>query len=315
MKVMFTDAFVAEEQTKRILKELFGNFEISENPDFLFCGVAYEANRLKYNCARIMLTGENYIPDFNCVDYAIGFHYLTFEDRYLRAPLYLFYENDYALALEKHKNYKSIKKEGFCNFIYSNGRDAMKERDDFFYSLSKYKKVDSGGKHLNNIGKAVDDKLEFQRKYKFSIAFENASVNGYTTEKILQAFSAGTIPIYYGDPLISKEFNSKAFINCHDFDTFDDVIDRVREIDNNDNLFEEYLSQPVFNDIERAKEPLKMYKDFIYKICSQDPQSAIRRCNDCWGEKIQNEMRDFYKFTKVNEENSLKSKALRVLIR
>lgn len=316
MRIKFTDTFVAEKQTIRILEELFGNIEISDNPDYLFCGVSYDAERLKYNCARIMLTGENYIPDFNIVDYAVGFHYINFEDRYKRVPLYQFYENDYKLAINKHLEYNLDEKIEFCNFVYSNGRDAMKERDEFFYLLSRYKKVDSGGRHLNNIGgKPVDDKFGFQKKYKFSIAFENASVNGYTTEKILQAFSAGTIPIYYGNPLIASEFNPKAFINCHDFKSFEDVVERVKEIDNNDELFESYLKQPIFCDIEERQDPLREYREFIYNICSQKPEAAIRRCNVCWGEKLQNEMRDFYRFTKINEENTIKSKMLRFLIR
>lgn len=32
---------------------------------------------------------ENLVPDFNICDYAIGFHYLDFEDHYFRFPLYL----------------------------------------------------------------------------------------------------------------------------------------------------------------------------------------------------------------------------------
>lgn len=316
MRVWFTDAFVAKEQTIRILRELFDNIEVSpEEPDFLFCGVAYEADRFNYNCARIQLTGENYIPDFNCIDYAIGFHYMNFEDRYVRVPLYCFYESDYELALKKHENYKMNVKNRFCNFVYSNGRDAMRERDDFFYMLSEYKKVDSGGRHLNNIGGNVDNKLDFQRRYKFSIAFENACANGYTTEKILQAFAAATIPIYYGDPLVSKEFNSKAFINCHEYDSFEEVIKRIKEIDMNDELFAQYIKEPAFIDDDNYKEPLKRYKEFLYKVCSQKPEDAIRRCKDCWGIKLQNEMKDFYKFTKRNEVNDLGSKVLRYLIK
>ena len=50
---------------------------------------------------------------------------------------------------------------------------------------------------MNNIGGAVSDKFAFQQKHKFSIAFENTSYCGYCTEKIVEAFVAGTIPIYW----------------------------------------------------------------------------------------------------------------------
>ncbi len=314
MKVKFTDGFFAEEQTKIILKELFGEVCVSEDPDFLFCSVGYEANRFKYKCPRIFLTGENAVPDFNCVDYAIGFHYIDFEDRYKRVPLYCFYEEDYNKALNKHLNYLSKDKNKFCNFVYSNNRDAMEERDKFFHLLSEYKMVDSGGRHLNNIGGPVEDKYSFQKQYKFSIAFENASSSGYTTEKILQAFSAGTIPIYYGNPRISEEFNPKAFINCHDYKNFEAVIERIKEIDNDDYLYEEIIKEPIFTDMENKKDPLVEYEEFLKKICSQNPNKAIRRSNDAWGAKTQNEMQLFYRFIKKSEGSSLRSKVVRFLV-
>ena len=50
-----------------------------------------------------MYTGENQVPDFNICDYAIGFHYIDFQDRYIRFPLYHFYQQDYELAMKKHE--------------------------------------------------------------------------------------------------------------------------------------------------------------------------------------------------------------------
>ena len=69
---------------------------------------------------------------------------------------------------------------------------------------------------MNNVGSPVADKYAFESEYKFSIAFENASYSGYTSEKILEAFAAGTVPIYWGDPDIAKVYNSKAFINLNE---------------------------------------------------------------------------------------------------
>lgn len=40
---------------------------------------------------------------------------------------------------------------------------------------------------------------------------------------------AGTIPIYWGNPDISREFNSASFINCHDFPTLDDAAAYVKK--------------------------------------------------------------------------------------
>ncbi len=55
---------------------------------------------------------------------------------------------------------------------------------------------------------------------------------GYTTEKLFDCFKAGTVPIYWGNPEITRDVNPKAFINCNDYENdFDAVIERVKEID------------------------------------------------------------------------------------
>ena len=63
---------------------------------------------------------------------------------------------------------------------------------NFFQRLSRRKRVDSGGRAFNNIGGPIPAgspaKLDFLRAYKFNLAFENASLPGYTTEKIVEAY-------------------------------------------------------------------------------------------------------------------------------
>ena len=80
-----------------------------------------------------------------------------------------------------------------------------KERINFFNALSKVKKVDSGGRYLNNIGYVVEDKMALIKDYKFVFAFENSSFPGYTTEKILEPLIANCIPSI-GEPFNWKRF-------------------------------------------------------------------------------------------------------------
>jgi hypothetical protein len=53
--------------------------------------------------------------------------------------------------------------------------------------------------------------------YMFSIAHENASYSGYFTEKVLDCFATGTVPIYWGDPDIGKIFNPDGIIMLDNF--------------------------------------------------------------------------------------------------
>lgn len=304
LKVKFVDFpdTCIRDFTLDILRDEFGEVQESETPDFLFYSV-FGNEHLQYDCVRIFWTGENFQPDFNICDYAVGFSHIEFEDRYKRIPLYYFYLPDYERARNKHKISNDIimGKKKFCNFIYSNNK-ASKEREEFFDLLSEYKTVDSGGRFRNNIGGAVEDKHEFQKEYKFSIAFENSSSSGYTTEKILQAFSAGTIPIYWGNPNVGKDFNEKAFINCHSYNSFADVIDVVKEIDNDDELFAKYIKEPIGTEEQFPEDALKDYKSYVIKICSQSPQDAYRRNRVFWGKKYEEDLKKLIFPPKISQK-------------
>lgn len=54
--------------------------------------------------------------------------------------------------------------------------------------------------------------MAFMRRAKFGLAFENESYPGYCTEKLLQARAAGCVPIYWGDPEVTMDFNKDAFL-------------------------------------------------------------------------------------------------------
>ena len=222
--------------------------DISEHPDYVFCSFFGEEHWKYSYSIKIYYTGENIIPDFNIFDYAMGFNYINFEDRYLRMPIYLIQNNDsfeppfYGNLVQQVMNKNDFdcldfkKKTEFCSFVYSNSKACSKRRE-FFELLSEYKKVNSGGRFLNNVGGPVEDKMEFQLRHKFAIAFENSQYPGYVTEKIMEAFAAQTIPIYWGDPVITRTFNPKAFVNCNDYANFEQVVERVKEIDQDDDLY------------------------------------------------------------------------------
>jgi hypothetical protein len=224
------------------------NIEISSNPQVLFYSV-YGKQHLNYNCLRILYCAENRRPDFFGCDYALTFDLIK-HPRHFRWPLYahhIDYENAWA-TLTKERTVEECysilqAKKKFCCMVVSNGN--AKDRIDFFHELSKYKKVDSGGRYLNNIGVAVENKMQFIKDYKFVFAFENASYPGYTTEKIIQPFIQKSIPIYWGNPNIEIDFNEAAFINANN-QTTKQLIEQIIAIDNDDALAVEMLKEPAF---------------------------------------------------------------------
>ncbi|MCD7724861.1 MAG: glycosyltransferase family 10 [Clostridiales bacterium] len=282
-----------------ILKSLY-EVEICDDPDYVFCGDFFTHEYLNYECIRIYIGGECEWPDFNMYDYAIDLVHIDINDRYLRWPFYLWRDGtrrEFDLALGKHKAPIDIQNKKFCNWMVSNGISANPCREEFFYELSKYKQVDSGGRYLNNIGYKVDNKLEFQKNYKFSLAFENTSEEGYITEKIVEAWAANTVPIYWGADDITEEFNEKAFINYNKFSTMKEVIEKIKEIDNDDNLYLEMMRQPILTNKSRAKKYLsdKELLSFFKHIFEQDKEQAYRRQRYSRGKMIGDQQKKLVK--------------------
>jgi hypothetical protein len=239
--------------------------EISENPDFYFFThpLFGSKNYLKYKCHHIFFGCENIRADWNICDYVFDSDFYENNPRQKRWPLWAYWPLE---KINKEKCFKTLNdKKKFCCMVVSNPN--CKERNDFFHELSKYKKVDSGGRFLNNTGLPVENKMEFIKDYKFVIAFENSSYPGYTTEKLIEPFLVNSIPIYWGNPVVGKDFNTKSFINIEDVSQFDGAIKKIIELDNDDEKYLAMLNQPCFvnNKIpdEFSNESIQQFFDYI----------------------------------------------------
>lgn len=87
--------------------------------------------------------------------------------------------------------------------------------------------------------------IDVYQNYKFVFAIENKKADGYVTEKIMNAFHAGCIPIYWGSSNVNDLFNPKAFINVSDFTSLDDCVDYVSNL--SDEEIDMILKEPIYN--------------------------------------------------------------------
>ena len=266
IKIDFSDFWSGFNKTDNyffnLLKDEF-EIEITNNPDYLFFSVFGNQHQY-YNCKKIFYTGEN-LPVCSYSDYSFTFEPTSGSNYQLKH--YLLYDGYYDLVNKKVD--ESLLNRKFCNFVVSNGN--CLERNEFFEKLSKYKKVDSGGRWLNNIGYPVSDKREFQSEYKFSIAFENNAYRPgyewYITEKVMEPMTVNSIPIYKGGSKINEEFNTKSFVNIHDFTSEKEAIEYIIELDNDDNKYMEVLRQPWFSNNQIPdNNKIENIKSFLYKI-------------------------------------------------
>lgn len=290
IKVNFCDndsTFVSKKSNLflEILQKYY-DVEISENPDFVFYSCFGTKHWDYNNCVKIYYTNENVAPDFNECDYGIGFHHINFEDRYLR---FTEYNLKITPEIQNKQNLdNSLAKRKFCNFVYSNSKngEGATLRPDFCKELAKYKHIDCPGKVLNNMQDAIEPrngdwqqgKLDFLSQYKFTIAFENRKTNGYTTEKLFQPLMANSIPIYWGNPKVVEDFNPKAFINCNDYNSLEEVIEKIKDLDNDDEKYMAMLREPAMKPNYNF-DGEKSLEKFLIQIIEKGNAPIVRQRN------------------------------------
>lgn len=219
-----------------------------KNPDFVFCSCFFKTlgEFTKYNnSVKIFFSGENVSPDFIFFDYWVGFDEISFSDRYFQLP-FCFWESEY--IEDKNVEIKD-RKEYFCDFIYSHD-DNNHRREMLFRKISKYKQVSSFGSFLNNTGIYVkkNNKSEIQSKCKFSLIIESCDTDGFLTEKLIHAIKAGTIPIFFGTNKVTKYFNDRRFINSNNFNSLDEVIEEIKRIDNDEEVYNQIVNENIYAD-------------------------------------------------------------------
>ncbi len=210
-----------------------------EVPDLLFCSeFGQEHLNPKYDaCIKIYFTGENNVPNFDFYDYAMSFHNIEFSGRHLRYPLYLTYDEWAGIGKQPNISDEQALNRGFCSVVISNISTSDPTREEIWQRLSQYKKVSSGGRYNNNVGGPVADKTQFIKRFKFNLALENSRIDFYTTEKIVEPLAAFTVPIYWGNRLVGRDFNPEAFINISDFNSIDSAVEHIKRIDNDDEAY------------------------------------------------------------------------------
>lgn len=122
------------------------------------------------------------------------------------------------------EDFKIYDKEKLSSFIASNKNICEGHR----FRISCVNKVNSLNIDLYGRGiNPITSKLEGLKDYFYSVAMENAQMPHYFTEKIIDCFLSGTIPIYYGCTNIGDYFNPKGIITFNTEDELHNIINNL----------------------------------------------------------------------------------------
>lgn len=266
LKIAFVDfwpQYEIEDIFTPILSKKYNVIIDNNNPDIIIHSIFNRMQGItKYprNIKRILWLAENWRPTQFDTDYSVSFDLPT--EKNFRLPLwqaYILLRPDY-----KEKLFNKIKHDNFdrfCSFTVSNPSNFV--RNSMFSSLTQYKRVHSYGRYMTNSmelqqasqGKYWRDAKDVffdKYKHKFSICYENNAYPYYVTEKIMDSFLSGSLPVYWGASKVVEDFNEKAFINVNKLG-HEKAIDLIKGLDNSNVLFNEYYDQQVFTDEQKQK--------------------------------------------------------------
>mgnify|MGYP001337081526 CR=1 FL=1 len=268
MKVLFLDWWNGyDPYSCKIFGDLFlkkYNLELSDSPDVIVYSVFgrrhedpkySECIKVGYSAENTQKRGFNVAEALNQGHFFIDMTRIS-HPRHFRLPNAMRVSDSvWRTSPDSIHDFSFIpEKKGFCSFAHHAGSSV---RENFVKKLSGYKKVSCGGKILYNLTSKLPQgaggiglmpggkpTLDFVGEHKFHMAFENSSFPGYCTEKIWWGFLAKSIPLYWGDPTVYQDFNEGSFLNRHDFDSDENFIKAIKELDNDDELYHKMLISP-----------------------------------------------------------------------
>jgi hypothetical protein len=223
----------------------------TDNCDFIVRSVFIYENRQLNNVSKpwIAWSGEPRPVQYNPAKTKPFLTVNTFKDigtNVFHVPFMAFSNFDW----KNPRKYTNLERPYLVAYCYSNPiplREKffrlIKEKDNTAHGLGRCNTT----KGFGRTGMKWKDNPEIYKDYRFVIAMENTNSNGYVTEKILNAFMGGAIPIYWGNSKYVQEiFNPMAYIDLSDFSCVEACIEYVLDLDKDKERRERMMKAPIF---------------------------------------------------------------------
>ena len=241
-----------------LLRKAFGAFHVADrlrDADLILTSVFPHAPS-KFPEKTLGVIWENLRPNYDYYARSISSDFDSYGGRNVRAPFWWgeidwegkvgpmagrdFHEPRVALERLMTPRPPRPRPDRFCCFLARNG---VAYRQRAVEALEGIGPVDQFGALA---GAPIErSKYELLPDYRFNLCFENSTFPGYHTEKPLQAWVGGCVPLYWSDPWWTLDFNPKALINRIDYPSLEAFADRVAEVEGRPELWEEIAAEPL----------------------------------------------------------------------
>ena len=274
-----------------LLRQAFGSFVVASSEDAadIVVSSVFYTKQPRHPERSICFIWENVRPNYDLCAYSISSDFDSYNGRNCRVPLWYAQLQWPGIVVDAsvsaHSNHgfelpvdinsllrprppRALSNSDlFCCFVASNPEQY---RMFCVERLMTVGRVDLFGK----IGKPLRmSKYNTLPQYRFNICFENSSFPGYYTEKVLNAWAGGCVPLYFSDIWYGADFNPKAMINCIDFRSLDEFANHVADVNGSLSEYNKLFEQPLL-----TKRPtLESAIDFLKRAGKQIIQSTRQK--------------------------------------
>ncbi len=228
---------------------------VNDNPDIAFYDITSN-DMYKYDCIRVLVGGEHFIPRLPFTDIMISnfdHHDILWHLLFVGDDLFNFLDGKNPDFVSRYPH----QKRHFCIFMYGNKYAGVRNR--LYKKMQKqfYNTVHSWGRQYRNISTLKTEKGTITadmdmhhiiEQYRFSLCIENNKDYYSFSEKAFMALRAGAIPIYWGGDNIYNYIKAEAFINVKDFDSFEQAMAYIAQVDKDPELYQSYILDNPFVD-------------------------------------------------------------------
>jgi len=129
-------------------------------------------------------------------------------------------------------------------------------------SKNLHKNLELWGSGYKWFSDEPEDRLKPFKDYMYVIVVENCKHPNYFTDKIIDCFASGCIPIYWGDPNIDQHFNGNGF---YKWNTIEDLTKILEKINQDDYFSKKDYIKDNYEKFKKFASPDKWMYDNCYK--------------------------------------------------
>jgi len=264
MKISFVDFWPSFDPLSNIFTDMmrfiFEDFEVvaPENANIIFSSVFGEAYKTYLNKLPILqYIGEPIVPKNEPGVTYLSTNYENSATKNFRLPLWILQfdwffrtqgyspENFQIPIRQLYTRRRYVKRDLFSVSIFNHDRAGNRIA---YLSALKAKGIPAYayGKPFGNWFFGERQKMHILSHFTFANCFENDTLAGYHTEKLVHAYFAGCVPLYWGSNTHSIDFNPEAYLFYREDQTMEDFVEQIIRLSYSERDMRRMVQTPLF---------------------------------------------------------------------